>query len=92
MQIYVDGLKQDVTVLSGTQNPTSLIASGTECYIGHDSISTIDELSISNTALIPYSNPLRLEGWFWAATIGAFAAFALIVFFFSKRTTKTTKP
>ncbi len=92
MQIYIDDVRQEVDVLSGTQNPTSLIASGTECYIGHDSISTIDELSISNTVSTPKSNPLWAEGWFWIATIGAVAAFALTLLFFSKRNTKTKLP
>ena len=92
MQIYVNDVPQDVTVLSGTQNPTGLIAGGTECYIGHDSITTIDELSISNTALKPSSKPLWSELWFWITTIAAFAAFAITVIAFSRKNAKTTSP
>ena len=80
MQIYVDGSQQNVIVLSGAQNQSSSIASGTECYVGHDSISTIDELSVSNVAWKPSSQPLWSEWWFWTATIAAFAVFALAVF------------
>ncbi|HTY74562.1 MAG TPA: NosD domain-containing protein, partial [Candidatus Nanoarchaeia archaeon] len=53
MHIYVNGKEAQVEVASGSQNPTSNIARGTEFYIGHDSFSTIDELSISTTALSP---------------------------------------
>jgi len=89
MQIYIDDAQQNVTILSGIQNPTGLIASGTEYYVGHDSISIIDELSVSNVAWKPSSRPLWSEWVFWAVTLAAFAAFISIVFF-SKRTVKTT--
>ena len=89
MQIYIDDVQQNVIVLSGIQNPTGLIASGTECYVGHDSISIIDELSVSNIAWKSSSSPLWSEWVFWAVTLAAFAAFIFIVFF-SKRNVKTT--
>jgi len=85
MQIYVNGTEQNVTLLSGSQNPTGQIASGTECYVGHDSFSTIDNLSISNVAVVPSvqptpsaspaPQPLWAEWWFWTATAVVFAIF-----------------
>jgi hypothetical protein len=51
MHIYVDGVEQTVKVTSGTQNLTSDLVGGCEFYIGHDSMSTIDSLKISTTAI-----------------------------------------
>ncbi len=51
MHIYVDGIEQTVIVTSGSQNPTSTVAGGNEFYIGHDSMSTLDNLEVSTTAM-----------------------------------------
>ncbi len=51
MHIYVDGVEQDVVVTSGSQNPTGTIAGGNEFYIGHDSMSTLDNLTVSTVAV-----------------------------------------
>ncbi|MCW4005526.1 MAG: right-handed parallel beta-helix repeat-containing protein [Candidatus Bathyarchaeota archaeon] len=55
MQIYVDGVEQEVQVLSGVQNPSGEVARGTEFYIGHDSVSVVDEVSLSSIAVVPES-------------------------------------
>lgn len=53
MHIYVDDQEQAVTVTAGSQNPSGAVSEGAEFYIGHDSISTIDEASISTVATAP---------------------------------------
>ena len=50
MHVYVDGKEQAVTVAAGTANPTGPIQNPTDIYIGHDSMTEIDQLQISNTA------------------------------------------
>lgn len=50
MHIYVNGVKQDVKAIYGTQNPTGSMIDGTELYFGHDAEVTIDEIQISNLA------------------------------------------
>jgi parallel beta-helix repeat protein len=90
MHIYVDNAEQQVKVTSGTQNPTGQIAKGTEFYIGHDSISTIDEVSISTTTKAPISLPLWAEWWFWTElAVGAFFL-AGLAFFLKRSRTQTT--
>jgi nitrous oxidase accessory protein len=76
IQIYVNGVVQDVRVTSGVQNPTGSIAKGTEFYIGHDSMITLDELSFSNIPIAQTSNAssFSFEWWFWI-TIAAGASF-----------------
>ena len=49
MHIYVNGQEQAVTVAAGTTNPTGPIQNPTDIYIGHDSMTEIDQLQISNT-------------------------------------------
>ncbi|MCW4009489.1 MAG: right-handed parallel beta-helix repeat-containing protein [Candidatus Bathyarchaeota archaeon] len=92
MHIYIDDVEQEVVVFSGDQNPAGQIAQGTECYIGHDSYTIIDNLSISNVAAEPnaQSSSVGLEWWFWA--IIAVAAVALVAgaFLFSRRSGKPT--
>ncbi len=102
MKIYVNDVSQEVTVLYGVQNPTGTVAKGTECYVGHDSISTIDELSISNTAWVPAAQPtaeptpqpstqpLWSEWWFWAAIATAFAVFGAALLLSKKSAAKPT--
>jgi hypothetical protein len=86
MHIYVDGVEQEVTVTSGVRNPVGNIALGTEFYIGHDSISTIDEVSISTTAKSPSPSPLPIwvNGWFWIE-LAVGAVFLVGVAFFLRR-------
>lgn len=65
MHLYVNGVEQKVMVTYGVQNPAGPIILGTEYYIGHGLSSAIDELSISNVALVPSVAPLWLQWWFW---------------------------
>ena len=64
MHIYVDGKEQPVQIVSGTQNPQEATLRENEIYIGHDSITQIDELKISN--YVNESNPLWMQWWIWA--------------------------
>ncbi len=76
MHIYVDGQEKNVVVTSGSQTPQAPIAKGTEFYIGHDSLSIIDEMSVASTSIEPVTqkSSLLVEWWFWA-TIAAGVAF-----------------
>ncbi len=79
MHIYVNGEEKSVQVMSGSQNPTGCVAGGSEFYIGHDALCTIDELSIGTVANAPSSSPaggatpvrasqqfsIVGEWWFW---------------------------
>jgi nitrous oxidase accessory protein len=77
MHIYIDGKEQTVQIVSGTQNPKGAILRENEIYIGHDSITEIDELKISN--YVQEANPLWMQWWVWAiaAIIAAAALLAL---------------
>lgn len=57
MHIYINDAEQSVQVTSGVQNPTQPIQLGNEIYIGHDSITTLDAVSISNFANQSASQP-----------------------------------
>ncbi len=48
LHLYINGKEQTVKVLEGTQNPVGNIPEGTEYYIGHDSIATIDNVKITD--------------------------------------------
>jgi hypothetical protein len=48
MLIYVDGQEKQVQVTSGIANPDGPIVRQNEIYVGHDSITYIDQLQISN--------------------------------------------
>lgn len=88
MHIYVNGVEQPVRVISGVSNPQGATIRQTETYIGHDSISTIDELKIYNTAYSP-AEPLWSQWWLWAAVIFAAVAVAgLLIFAFKGRAAK----
>ena len=89
MHIYVDGEEAQVEVTSGSQNPTSNMARGSEFYIGHDSISTVDELSVGTSAMSPTMTtnqpiPIILAWWFWA-TLVVGAAFLIGIALFVRR-------
>ena len=68
MHLYVNGEEQAVTVAAGTVNPTGPILKPTDIYIGHDSMTEIDQLQISNTAE-PMGQPLWMQWWLWTAII-----------------------
>ncbi|MEJ2241701.1 MAG: NosD domain-containing protein [Candidatus Bathyarchaeota archaeon] len=53
MHIYVNGKKQNVTLISGVQNPKGSLERETELYIGHDAVCLIDELRLYNIAIEP---------------------------------------
>ncbi len=57
MHIFINDTEQNVQVTSGVQNPTEPIQLGNEIYIGHDSITTLDAVSISNFANQPVPQP-----------------------------------
>jgi parallel beta-helix repeat protein len=86
MHIYVDGKKQNVTVTAGTANPTGSIRRENEIYIGHDSITLIDDVSIRNNAINLRAQPIWMEWWLWATVAISGAAIGVFVYF--KKTNK----
>ncbi len=68
MHIYVNGDEQAVTVAAGIANPTGQILKPTDIYIGHDSMTEIDQLQILNTAQ-QLDTPLWMQWWLWTAII-----------------------
>jgi hypothetical protein len=50
MHLYVNGVEKNVKAIYGVQNPSGSIINGTEVYLGHDAVVTIDEVRISNLA------------------------------------------
>jgi parallel beta-helix repeat protein len=83
MHLYVDGKEQAVTVAAGTANPAGPIQKATDIYIGHDSITEIDQLQISNTAQT--TQPLWMQWWLWTAIIFAAVALSGFAFYVKKR-------
>jgi nitrous oxidase accessory protein NosD len=63
MHIYINGVEQETNVTAGKQNPTGQIWRGTELYIGHDSISTSDEIIIRNYAIAPKNTQNTAPSW-----------------------------
>ena len=90
MHIYVNGQEQAVEVSSGAANPTGPIAGQNELYIGHDSVTQIDQLQISNT--VESNTPFWTQWWLWTAIISAGVAAAGLVLYFKKPIKKTTQP
>jgi parallel beta-helix repeat protein len=80
MHLYVNGEEQAVTVFSGLANPTGSIELANELYIGHDSITEIDQLQISNM-VESQVQPLWLQWWLWAAVLLVFLMSSLNVYF-----------
>jgi parallel beta-helix repeat protein len=64
MHIYVNGTEQTVRIASGVLNPSGPIVTQNELYIGHDSITQIDELHVSN--MVEQNQPLWMQWWLWA--------------------------
>ena len=86
MHLYVNGKEEAVRVTEGTQNPTGNIKRSTYLYIGHDSNTLIDELSISNTAMPPTATFLGLQEWLWAViTAGALISVGTCMFIYFKK-------
>lgn len=88
MHIYVNGVEQSARITYGVQNPTGSIKKGTELNIGHDYIGVIDELRVSDTAIVPQieiQNPAFWEEWwFWATIVFGILFIAGIVFFIKR--------
>jgi len=86
MHIYVNGIEQNITVVSGTANPAGSIQTPTDIYIGHDSKTEIEDLKISNT-VAQQTTPLLMQWWLWAAIVAVVLALGLILY--SKRFRQT---
>lgn len=95
MHIYVNEKEQAITVAAGVANPKGPIPNPTDIYIGHDSITEIDQLQISNTDQ-PITQPMWIQWWLWASIILAGVAGIGVVFYFRKqsrvRLPKKTQP
>ena len=48
MHLYVNGYGQSVDVLHGVENPQGSIVNGTEYYIGHDGLATIQDVILTD--------------------------------------------
>ncbi len=83
MHIYVNDKEVNVKVTSGVQNPTDAVERGTEFYIGHDSLSTLDEVSISTNAVTPQAQAESVvtQWWFWTAFGAGIAVLAGGIYF-----------
>ena len=81
MHLYVNGLEQNVTVTAGTQNPTGSIERASGLYLGHDSMTTLDNVQILNIAIEPTSTPIWQQWWFWTPVAAMFAVFVGTVFY-----------
>jgi len=68
MHIYVNGQEKAVLVSSGVANPSGFIAAQNELYIGHDSVTEIDQLQISNK-VEAQTQPLWIQWWLWTTLI-----------------------
>jgi parallel beta-helix repeat protein len=84
MHIYVNGQEQAVIVSSGEANPTGPIAAQNELYIGHDSITQIDQLQISNI-VDSDTQPFWMQWWLWTAIIFAAVSGSGLILYFKKR-------
>jgi parallel beta-helix repeat protein len=84
MHIYVNDKEQAVTVTAGIANPVGPIQNPTDIYIGHDSMTEIDQLQISNTDQTT-SQPIWMQWWLWTAIIFAGVAGSGLVFYFQKQ-------
>lgn len=77
MHIYINGKEQNVTVISGVQNPKGAIKRETELYIGHDAVCLIDELQLYNSAIEPINNEYP-----WIEYILIFSILSVVGLFF----------
>ena len=84
MHIYVNGQEQAVIVSSGVANPVGYIAAQNELYIGHDSMTQIDQLQITNK-VETLTQSLWMQWWLWAGIIFAAVAGSGTILYFKKR-------
>jgi hypothetical protein len=84
MHIYVNGEEQNVTVVSGVQNPQGAIKRETELYIGHDAVCYVDEVEIYNTAAEPNLGQFLWMQWLFLAAAVAAALGVSLFFYHSK--------
>ncbi len=89
MHLYVNDVEQNVTITAGTQNPAGSIEQMSGLYIGHDAITTIDNVKILNVAAEPASAPIWQNWWFWVPVAGIFAVLAGTVLYLKSKETKT---
>jgi hypothetical protein len=82
MHIYVNGKEQAVKVAAGTANPAGTILKPTDIYVGHDSMTEIDQLQISNTTQ-PLEQPVWMQWWLWTGIIIAGVAGSGLVIYFA---------
>jgi parallel beta-helix repeat protein len=87
MHIYVNGEKQEVILSSGVTNPTGSIEVQNELYIGHDSITQIDELQITNK-VEPAVQPLWIQWWVWAIIIISAGVVGSALIYYKKKHSK----
>jgi nitrous oxidase accessory protein NosD len=78
LHLYINDKEVSVTVTSGSKNPAGLVGQGGEIYIGHDSISTIDELGVKN---YPVYQEVWGQGWFLPVLTGIIAAIIVSLIF-----------
>jgi hypothetical protein len=88
MQIYINGVEQNVTVTAGTQNPAGSIEPTTGLYFGHDSISTLENVQILNAATEPTSTPIWQQWWFWTPIAASLAVLAGTAYYIRKNESK----
>jgi len=84
MHIYVNGVEQNVTVLAGTQNPVGSIEQASGLYMGHDSMTTLENVQILNVVAEPTSTHIWQQWWFWTPVAAAFTVLAVIAYYVSK--------
>ena len=86
MHLYVNGEEKAVMVTEGKQNPTGTISRSAALYIGHDSNTIIDELSISSVAMQQHVTAIWSQAWFRAVVTGGILIMliASILFHFRK--------
>jgi nitrous oxidase accessory protein NosD len=92
MHIYVNGVEQNVAVFAGTQNPAGLIEPATALYLGHDSISTLENVQIFNVAAEPTSTAIWQQWWFWTPVAAALAVLVGIFYYVRKKSIKQNTP
>jgi hypothetical protein len=48
MHLYINGYEQSVDVLHGVENPQGNIVNGTEYYVGHDGLASIQDVTLTD--------------------------------------------
>jgi parallel beta-helix repeat protein len=91
MNIYVNGVEQNVTVTNGIQNPSGSILQATGLYFGHDSITTLENIQILNIAQPPTGTPDWQQWWFWMPAAAVFAVLVATAYYVSNKHIKRNK-